>query len=108
MSQRALSITWASILLIAGWLFLGIEETPREHRTDYELFAKQIPSLQVIYRNPAVCGECDVEPFSTLSPETLDKLSGFCRVRFGLDNVQACYAVFEETQRMATGRQTRK
>ena len=104
MSWRALSIILASI----GWLFLGIEETPREHRTDYELFAKQIPSLQVIYRNPAVCGECDVEPFSTLSPETLDKLSGFCRVRFGLDNVQACYAVFEETQRMATERQTRK
>jgi hypothetical protein len=107
MSQRLLPIALVSLLIMTVWLFLGIEETPREHRTDYEFFTKQMPSFQVIYRNPAVCGECDVEPFSTLSPETLEKLSGFCRIRFGLDNVRACYAVFEETQRMATERQAR-
>lgn len=91
----------AALFVAGAWAFLGVEEIPREHRTDYEFFTKQVPALQVIYRNPAVCGECDVEPFDTLGPDTKAALADFCRVRFGLDDVPACYAIFEARQRVA-------
>ncbi|MBH9578859.1 hypothetical protein [Inhella proteolytica] len=82
-------------------LILGIEETPREHGTEYELFVKQMPTLQVIYRNPAVCGECDVEPFASLTPPVKSEFAEFCRVRYGISEVRACYGIYLERQRIA-------
>lgn len=96
-----LAAAFAAMVLIEGWLFLGIEEIPREHGTDYLFFAKQKPTLRITYSNPAVCGECDVEPLSTLSTATQNEFSEFCQVRYGIDEIRVCHAIYEEVQRMA-------
>ena len=80
---------------------MGIEETPREDGTDYELFIKQVPTLRAVYRNPTVCGECDVGPFANLTPAVKSQFAEFCRVRFGISEVRACYGIYLERQRMA-------
>lgn len=104
MNYKRLSVALSFSLFLVGWLFCGIEEQPHDDGTRYDFFAKQEPRLRVIYRNPAVCGECDVEPFSTLTASQQAAFVDFCRVRFGLDNVRACYAIFLEKQRMADER----
>lgn len=104
MNHKRLSVGLVATLLFASWLFFGIEERPREHGTDYDFFAKQEPRFRVLYRNPAVCGECDVEPLATLTANQQAALADFCQVRFGLDNVRVCYAIFLEKQRMADER----
>jgi hypothetical protein len=101
MKWKGVCIVIASIYPITAWLFLGIEEVHLEHRAEYRFFVKQSPTFQVIYRNPVVCGECDVEPYSAISTEQRAALSAFCRVRFGLDSPRVCYAMFEEEQRIA-------
>lgn len=100
MSYKASFFIFGLFITTCFWLFFGIQEIPREHGTDYEFFAKQIPTTKMIYRNPAVCGECDAEPFATLRVETQTSLAEFCRVRFGLENVRECYAIFTEKQRI--------
>jgi hypothetical protein len=100
MRCKLLSSTLSLLIIVNVWAYFGIEEIPREHGTDYEFFAKQIPTTKMIYRNPAVCGECDAEPFATLRVEAQTSLAEFCRVRFGLENVRECYAIFTEKQRI--------
>jgi len=95
------------MVIIGGWLFLGIEEIPREHGTDYLFFAKQKPTLRMTYSNPAVCGECDVEPLSTLSPADKNEFAEFCQVRYGIDEIRVCHAIYAEGQRMANERRGR-
>lgn len=102
--HKWLSGALGSLLFITVWLFLGIEEIPREHGTDYLLFAKQQPTLRVVYRNPAVCGECDVEPLSALSQAKLEAFADFCRIQFDLDEARTCHAVYAETQRITSER----
>jgi hypothetical protein len=92
------------MVLIEGWLFLAIEEIHREHGTDYLFFAKQKPTLRITYSNPAVCGECDVEPLSTLSPTDKNEFAEFCQVRYGIDDIRECHAIYAESQRMANER----
>ena len=91
-------------LLLAAALFTGIEVRYREHDTDYTLFVKQQPSLQLFFVNPIVCGECDVEAFEKLSPARIDDIHTYCRQRFGLDNLRMCHAIFAESQRQANSR----
>lgn len=108
MIYKRLSTALGATLTLVAWLFVGIEEQPRDDGTAYEFFAKQVPRWGVIYRNPAVCGECDVEPFSTLSASQQAAFADFCEVRFGLDDARACYAIFLERQRMANERRGRE
>lgn len=96
-------LLWLLLLLLVS-LFVGIEEIPREHGTDYEFFTKQIPGFQLVYRNTVVCGACDVEPFETLSAHEKEKFAEFCLARFGLDDIGKCYAIFAEGQRQANVR----
>jgi hypothetical protein len=103
MSKRV-SYAWALAFFLLGWLFLGIEEIPREHRIEYEFFLKQSPSFQVIYRNEAVCGECDAEPFVWLTDWQKEQLVGYCEARFGLDDIRVCYAIFEKKQEIISER----
>lgn len=98
---KCLSLALSSILIIGAWLFFGVEETPREHHTEYEFFAKQEPTFQVVFRNPAVCGECDTPPLSLLSAAQKADFARFCRVRYGLDEIRMCHAIYAEWQRMA-------
>lgn len=87
-----------------AWLLIGIEEIPREHRTDYEVFAKQQPTFAVMFRNPFICGECDTPPLSSLTPLNEIAFEKFCRVRYGLDKVRVCYAIYAEEQRIVDDR----
>lgn len=93
-----------ALLSVGAWLTLGIEEIPREHGTDYEFFAKQTPALQIVFRNPAVCGECDTPPLQALSAEVRQAFGAFCRVRFGLNDVAECHAIYAERQRATSAR----
>lgn len=99
--NRFKCLSLASIVIIGAWLFFGVEETPREHHTEYEFFAKQEPSFQVVFRNPAMCGECDTPPLSLLSAAQKADFSRFCRVRYGLDEIRMCHAIYAEWQRIA-------
>ena len=101
---RAGALGGAAAIVALAWLFVGIEETPREHRTDYDFFMKQMPAARMIYRNPAVCGECDVAPFDSLRPAIRDEFAAFCRVRYGISEVRLCYAIYLEMQRAADER----
>lgn len=99
-----LTLGLAALLLAGTWLTLGIEEIPREHGTDYEFFAKQTPTLQIVFRNPAVCGECDTPPLQALSSDVRQAFGAFCRARFGLDDVAECHAIYAQRQRAANAR----
>lgn len=102
--MNRLSLALSAILFMGVWLFLGIEEIHREHQTDYLFFVKQEPTFRVIYSNPADCGECDVKPLSTLGLAEQSEFRNFCNVRFGLEEIRECHAIFAESQRMANER----
>lgn len=105
-------MTWKRLALLLGaslamllWLFTGVELIHREHGVaDYEVFAKQWPGFKVVYENPAKCGECDVRPWSLMTPEDRAGFARYCTARFGLDDVRLCYALFQEQERLAGGR----
>jgi hypothetical protein len=103
MSKRV-SYAWASAFFLLGWLFLGIEERQKDSEMVYAFFMKQSPSFQVIYRNYAVCGECDVKPFARLTDWQKEQLVGYCEARFGLDDIRVCYAIFEKKQEIISER----
>lgn len=102
--RSRVSYAWALAVFLLGWLFLGIEEMPREHSTDYEFFLKHRPGFQVVYRNYAVCGECDAAPFDQLTNWKKEQLVGYCQVRFGLNDIRPCYAIFEKKQEIISER----
>jgi len=91
-------------LFMCAWLISGIERVEREHATEYNFFLKQSVGLQVVFVNPAACGECDVAPLESLSKSRLDQFSQFCQARFGLAEIRPCYAIFREQQAMANER----
>jgi hypothetical protein len=103
-NYKVLSLALGGGAFLLVWSYLGVERIEREHHTDYELFAKQTPGFQVIYKNAAVCGECDVEPLGELSPAEQAEFQSFCRVRFGLEEIRMCHAIFSERQQMANAR----
>lgn len=88
-------------LALAVLLLIGIETRHREHDTEYTLFVKQHPSLQVFFNNPIVCGECDVETYEKLPLSRLEEIRTYCRQRFDLSNLRMCHAIFAESQRQA-------
>jgi hypothetical protein len=95
-------------LIVIGtvtWMFLGVERSNREHgETDYEFFAKQSPTARIVFENPAKCGECDLRAWDLMGPESRGRFAEYCNVRFGLEDVDACYAIFETRQRAARTR----
>lgn len=101
--SRYIAATLAIALTLLLWLFTGVERSYREHGTDYELFVKQTPSFKIVFENPAWCGECDLRPWELMRPEDRRQFEKYCAVRFGLDDVRPCYALFEEEQRVARG-----
>lgn len=105
MTSRSVAILLAGCLFLLVWLFIGVERINREHgEVDYELFTKQWPSFHVVYENTAQCGECDLRPWALMSSSDRIRFADYCNARFGLDKERACYAIFEERQRMANER----
>lgn len=102
--NNRVSYVWALVVFLLGWLFLGIEEVQKEFDMVYGFFLKQSPGFQVVYRNYAVCGECDVKPFARLTAWQKEQLVGYCQARFGLDDIRPCYAIFEKEQELANER----
>jgi hypothetical protein len=95
------TIAFGIFLCAVVYVFLGIEVHYREHHTDYTFFAKQTPGVRVMYTNPVQCGECDVKPLERLDEEQRAEFALFCRVRFGLDEIRQCHAIYAEAQRIA-------
>lgn len=91
------------LLAVIG-LFTGIEEIDNEHSTEYQFFAKQAPSFQIVFKNPVACGECDVRPLELLSGANKVEFADYCRFRFGLHDSRLCYAIFAEEQKAADQR----
>jgi hypothetical protein len=104
MASRVVSIALVAILGGLLWLFAGVERIEREHTTDYHFFAKQSPSFQIVFENPAMCGECDLRPWDLLKPDERRRFAEYCAVRFGLNDLRPCYAIFETEQRVTTER----
>ena len=95
-----LGISLATLLL----LFNGIERVYREHGVvEYGFFVKQWPGFKVVYENSAKCGECDVRPWNLMTSEDQSSFARYCSVRFGLDDVRLCYALFEAQERLVGG-----
>jgi len=104
MTKRAVTSSLAGGLFLLLWLFAGIERTAREHgEVDYELFVKHAPGVRVLFENTAQCGECDLRPWSLMSQDDRHRFAQYCAARFGLVQVERCYAIFEEKQHTATG-----
>ncbi|MES2743178.1 MAG: hypothetical protein V4754_19815 [Pseudomonadota bacterium] len=105
MSRRSIAIiagaALGAILAALLWIFAGVELRHREHgETEYDFFAKHAPGLQVVFENPAQCGECDLRPWQLIGVDDRSRFADFCAARFGLTDVTACYAIFEERQRI--------
>lgn len=94
----------AALLL---WLFMGFEAIDYEHSTDYKFFIKQYPSWTTVYRNPVLCGECDLRRPENIGIEANWQFEAFCRVRFDLDP-GLCYAIYAAKQRRADERAGRE
>lgn len=92
----------ALIFLLAAWLFVGIERIPDEHNVKHEVFMKQRPTFQLVFRNPVTCGVCDSHPYELLTAAEKTEFGTFCWYRFGLDHSNECYAIFAEQQRAST------
>ena len=101
MTKRTIVCCFAGGLILLVWLFLGVERTAREHGTDYEFFAKQTPGFQVVFENPALCGECDLKPWGSMSQAARLRFADYCAARFGLSQVRPCYAIFLADQSMS-------
>lgn len=100
-TQLAVALGALGPALLLTWLFLGVEEIPDEHDIKFEFFAKQHPTFRLKFRNPVTCGVCDTRPYEHLTADDRAQFLAFCRHRFGLDNVNECYAIFVEHQRSA-------
>lgn len=81
------------------WMFSGVLETHYEHDVTWEFFIKQHPSSQIIYWNPAECGECDVQALDSLTQSRLSEFASYCLARYDL-GVRECHAISREGQQM--------
>jgi len=97
---RHAAVVLALLLTLPIWLFVGVEAVDYEHSTDYRLFLKQYPSWAIVYRNPVLCGECDLRRPENIGREANRRFETFCRVRFDLDP-GLCYAIYAMDQRRA-------
>jgi len=105
MSRSSIATVVASGLLalaIAAFLFVGLERKIGEHDDSYTLFMKQVPTLKTVYLNVADCGMCEVVPrFEDFDEERGKSFGEYCQVRFGIDDIRVCHAVFRERQIIA-------
>jgi hypothetical protein len=84
-------------LAVAAFLFVGLDRKIGEHRDSYTLFLKQVPTLKTVYLNVADCGMCEVVPrFEGFSESQRQSFAEYCRVRFGIDDIRVCHAIFRE------------
>jgi hypothetical protein len=69
-------------ILLPAWLFIGVDRRIGEWgEIDDTYFIKRHPTLQLVFGNPAQCGECDVpQSYDWSTPEFV----AYCRVRFDL------------------------
>jgi hypothetical protein len=109
MNYKVLSLAFLGGGFLLFWLYLGIEwiqiAGDSESPGGYEFFTKHTPGFQVIYKNSAKCGECDhVSPWESMTKDEIAEFSAYCRVRFGLEEVRQCYAIFRERRQMADER----
>lgn len=100
-TSRSVALSLGFILLMLIWLFTGVEYIAREHSENYELFVKNSASFNLIFKNTAMCGECDLRPWHLMDQKARDGFSEYCTARFGLDDPRLCYAIFAEQQRLA-------
>lgn len=88
MTNRSIIFLAIVSLALLLWLFTGVERIAREHgEVDYELFAKQAPGFTVVFENTALCGECDLRPWSLMSRDDRSRFANYCAARYGLDQV---------------------
>lgn len=104
---RHAAVVLALLLTLPMWLFVGVEAVDYEHSTDYRPFLKQYPSWTIVYRNPVLCGECDLRRPENIGREANGRFETFCRVRFDLDP-GLCYAIYAMDQRRADERAGRE
>ncbi|WP_148714719.1 hypothetical protein [Chitinolyticbacter meiyuanensis] len=103
MKRKPIVIGFALAAVLAGWLFIGYEKIYNHDGDRSELFIKQRPMFQVVFRNTVLCGECDVEPIEHLTPPELKEFERFCRARHGLATAP-CYEIYAREQREADER----
>ncbi len=102
MTSRCVALSLGFILILLILLFTGVEYIAREHSENYELFVKNSASFNLIFKNTAMCGECDLRPWHLMDQKAKNGFAEYCAARFGLDDPKLCYAIFAEKQRLAT------
>jgi hypothetical protein len=86
---------------IAAFLFVGLDRKIGEHDDSYALFMKQVPTFTTVYLNVADCGMCEVVPrFEDFDEARRRSFAEYCAVRFGIDDIRVCHAIFRERQMM--------
>lgn len=93
MNKRNLCISL--VIIVISVFFIGIEVIGREHSTDYDLFIKKHPTIQLTFSNPVLCGECDFKPYKILSTESKSEFKDLCYYRYDLKKIEDCEAKFK-------------
>lgn len=104
MARRSSMIAAGGLLPLAAaaFLFVGLDRRIGEHRDSYTLFLKQVPTFKTVYLNVADCGYCEVVPrFEDFSERQRQSFAEYCNVRFGIDDIRICHAIFRERQTIA-------
>jgi hypothetical protein len=84
---------------IAAFLFVGLDRKIGEHDDSYALFMKQVPTLRTVYLNVADCGMCELVPrFEDFDEARRQSFAEYCVVRFGIQDIRVCHAIFRERQ----------
>jgi hypothetical protein len=84
---------------IAAFLFVGLDRKIGEHDDSYTVFLKQVPTFKTVYLNVADCGMCEFVPrFEDFDEARRQSFAEYCEVRFGIDGIRVCHAIFRERQ----------
>lgn len=88
------------VMAIAWRWYMGVELTPNDSELDptpynERWFVKRVSMWRYEFRNPIHQG-LDVYPYEELREENRKALPLFCAVRYGTEDIDACYRQFCE------------
>lgn len=97
--KLALKLALILISIICFRLFAGAEFLIGDHEigSSWSMFIKHRPTWQFEFHNPAQ-HTLDIEPYDDLTIDEKAKLRDFCLIRFGLPDIDLCYAKMHERE----------
>lgn len=93
LAKLAMIIPSLLIATVAFRAFIGSEYIEGDHEigSGWAWFIKRHPTFRYEFRNPAE-QNLELIPFDQLTPDRQAKVRDYCKIRFGLKDIAACYA----------------